>query len=521
MNNKKVIIIGAGPAGLTAAYELLKNHKNISVEIYEETNVIGGISQTVNSNGNRMDIGGHRFFSKSDKVMNFWISIMPEESSQISPENTDRIMLIRNRLSRIIFLKKLFNYPVTLSKDLIFNLGFLRCAKIGFSYISASMFPYKDVDSLEKFYINRFGKELYNLFFRDYTEKVWGVKPSDLSPDWGAQRVKGLSVWKTIINAIKPKKRNNDIKQKGVETSLIEKFLYPKYGPGQLWETVAEEIKSMGGKIYFNKKIDKIKIENDKIISITSNDNETIDNIDYLISTMPVKDLIHSISLVNEIPQEVVETASKLQYRDFVTVGLLLKDIALHNKDGIVKDNWIYIQEPYVKVARLQLFNNWSPYMVSDKNLYYVGMEYMCFENDELWSKSDNDFIKFAVEEMKSLKLIKDEDIVSSNIVRIKKAYPSYTGVYNKFYKIREYTEKIDNLFLVGRNGMHRYNNMDHSMLSAMEAVNCIINNNLDKSSIWNVNTEEEYHEIKTDQTRPDQTRPDQTRPDQTRPDQN
>ena len=511
MSNKKVVIIGAGPAGLTAAYELLKNNKNINVDIYEETNVIGGISQTVNNNGNRMDIGGHRFFSKSDKVMNFWLNILPEESKELSPENTDRVMLIRNRLSRIFFLKKLFNYPVTLSKDLIFNLGFLRCSKIGFSYIKSSVFPYKNVDSLEKFYINRFGRELYNLFFRDYTEKVWGVKPSELSPDWGAQRVKGLSVWKTIINALKPKKKTSDIKQKGVETSLIEKFLYPKYGPGQLWETAAKEIENMGGKIHFNKKIDKIKIENNKVISITAQDNENTDDIDYLISTMPVKDLIHSISLVNEVPQEVAETASSLQYRDFITVGLLLKDIALHNKEGVVKDNWIYIQEPYVKVARLQLFNNWSPYMVYDKNLYYVGMEYMCFENDELWSMSDDEFMKFAVGEMKSLKLIKDDDVISSNIVKIKKAYPSYTGVYNEFYKIKEYTEKIDNLFLIGRNGMHRYNNMDHSMLSAMEAVNCIINNNKDKSSIWNINTEEEYHEIKT---RPDQTRPDQTRPD-------
>lgn len=423
---------------------------------------------------------------------------MPEESKELNPENTDRVMLIRNRLSRIFFLKKLFNYPVTLSKDLIFNLGFFRCTKIGFSYINSSIFPYKKVDSLEKFYINRFGRELYNLFFRDYTEKVWGVKPSELSPDWGAQRVKGLSVWKTIINALKPKKKINDIKQKGVETSLIEKFLYPKYGPGQLWETVAKEIENMGGKIYLNKKIEKIKIENNKVISITSNDSETIDNIDYLISTMPVKDLIHSIKLMSEVPEDVSNIASNLQYRDFITVGLLLKDIALHNKDGVVKDNWIYIQEPYVKVARLQLFNNWSPYMVSDKNIHYVGMEYMCFENDELWSMSDDDFIKFAINEMKLLKLIKDEDIVSSNIVRIKKAYPSYTGVYSEFYKIKEYTDKIDNLFLIGRNGMHRYNNMDHSMLSAMEAVNCIINDNTIKSSIWDINTEEEYHEEKS-----------------------
>lgn len=498
--NKKVLIIGAGPAGLTAAYELLKNNKinnkNIAVEIYEDTSVIGGISQTVNNNGNRMDIGGHRFFSKSDIVMNFWNDIMPKESEKLSPENNDRVMLIRDRLSRIFFLKKLFNYPISLNKELIFNLGFLRCAKIGFSYIKSVLFPYKNVDSLEKFYINRFGRELYNLFFRDYTEKVWGVKPSELSPEWGAQRVKGLSIYKTIINAIKPK-NNKDINQKSVETSLIEKFLYPKYGPGQLWETVAEEIKNMGGKIYFNHKIKGLELKDGKIISITAeNDNGDIKIYgDYIISSMPVKDLINSI---DNKPNEIYKIANNLQYRDFITVGILLKDINLHNKKGIVKDNWIYIQEPYVKVARLQLFNNWSPYMVKDKNLHYIGMEYMCFENDELWSMDDDSFIGFAIDEMKKLKLIKEDDIISTNIVKIKKAYPSYTGVYNEFYKIREYTDKIENLFLAGRNGMHRYNNMDHSMLSAMECVKCIFNNNFDKSSIWNINAEEEYHEEKS-----------------------
>ena len=349
---------------------------------------------------------------------------------------------------------------------------------------------------MEKFYINRFGRELYNLFFRDYTEKVWGVKPSELSPEWGAQRVKGLSIYKTIINALKPK-NNKDINQKGVETSLIEKFLYPKYGPGQLWEIVAKEIENMGGKIYFNHRIKKLELKDNKIISLTAENynNDIKINGDYIISSMPVKDLINSI---DNKPNEIYEIANNLQYRDFITVGILLKDINLHNKSGIVKDNWIYIQEPYVKVARLQLFNNWSPYMVKDRDLHYIGMEYMCFENDELWNMDNNNFIEFAIDEMKKLKLIKDEDIISTNIVKIKKAYPSYTGVYNRFSKIREWTDKIENLFLAGRNGMHRYNNMDHSMLSAMECVKCIVNNNFDKNPIWNINAEEEYHEEKS-----------------------
>ena len=352
---------------------------------------------------------------------------------------------------------------------------------------------------MEKFYINRFGRELYNLFFRDYTEKVWGVKPSELSPEWGAQRVKGLSIYKTIINSLKPKKKN-DIKQKGVETSLIETFLYPKYGSGQLWEALAHDIENKGGKIYLNSKITKLNIENDKVVSVAIEDKinkkEIIEKADYFISTMPIKDLITSFS---QVPNEIYNLANNLQYRDFIIVGILLKDISLHSENGIIKDNWIYIQEPYVKIARIGIINNWSPYMVKDKNCIYVGVEYMCFENDELWSMKEDDFIKFTIDEMKKLKLIKDEDVISSNIIKMKKAYPSYTGVYNEFHKIREYTDKIENLFLAGRNGMHRYNNMDHSMICGIEAANCILSDNKDKSVIWEVNTEEEYHEVKSE----------------------
>ena len=242
---KKVVIIGAGPAGLSAGYEILTKAKDFEVEIFEVSNAIGGISQTIDYNGNKMDIGGHRFFSKSDRVMDFWTNIMPLQNEHINPANTDKVILIRSRLSRIYFLKKLFNYPLSLSVDLVKNLGFWRCMNIGFSYALAVLFPYKNVDSLEKFYINRFGRELYNLFFRDYTYKVWGIKPSELSPDWGAQRVKGLSIYKAILSALKPKPK--DFKQKNVETSLIEQFLYPKFGPGQLWECVADEIIKMGG----------------------------------------------------------------------------------------------------------------------------------------------------------------------------------------------------------------------------------------------------------------------------------
>ena len=294
------------------------------------------------------------------------------------------------------------------------------------------------------------------------------------------------------MNAIKPKKIN-DFRQKDTETSLIEMFLYPKYGPGQLWELVAEEIKNMGGKIYFNYKADSIDIKDNKVVSVSFNNSFlVVDNITYLISSMPIKDLI--ISMSNNVPKNIYDIAIKLNYRDFITVGILIKNINFKE----IKDNWIYIQEPFVKVARIQFFNNWSPYMVKDSSLYYIGMEYMCFENDSLWSKSDDDFIDFAISELKILNIINNDNVVcDSNIVRVKKAYPSYTGIYSKFSKLREYLDSIDNLFLIGRNGMHRYNNMDHSMLSAMAAVKCIINNNIDKSSIWSVNDDDSYHETK------------------------
>ena len=497
-NKKKVLIIGAGPAGLSAGYELLKNKSDsYAVEIFEASGAIGGISQTIDNNGNRMDIGGHRFFSKSDRVMDFWQSIMPVQSANLSPQSTDKVILIRNRLSRIYFLKKLFNYPLTLSIDLIKNLGLWRCVKIGVSYAKSLLFPYKNVDSLEKFYINRFGRELYNLFFRDYTYKVWGIKPSELSPDWGAQRVKGLSIYKAVISALKPKPK--DFKQKNVETSLIEQFLYPKFGPGQLWECVADEIIKMGGVIHKNAEIVKLNLENGKIdfaevrfASEKSGESSAICTIkaDIFISTMPIKDLFSSMP---NAPKNISDIATKLEYRDFITMGVLLKKM----KGKELKDNWIYIQEPFVRVARLQFFHNWSEYMVADSAHFYVGMEYMCFENDELWSKSDEEFSAFAIDELKKLGFADEGDIIATHIARIKKAYPSYSGVYAEFGEVRAYLDSIANLYVCGRNGMHRYNNMDHSMLSAFEVVKCIMQNNADKSTIWQVNAEESYIESK------------------------
>jgi len=495
---KKAIIIGAGPAGLTAAYELLKK-TNIKPIVYEATDKIGGISQTVNYKGNRMDIGGHRFFSKSDKIMDFWKEILPLENEENNPEKEDKVFLIRNRISRILFLKSFFDYPITLSKKTICNLGFVRLFKIGLSYLKVRVFPVKDEKSLEDFYINRFGKELYETFFKDYTHKVWGVPCSELPSDWGAQRVKGLSVTKALLQAIKPKKKETSLDQKDMETSLISMFMYPKFGPGQLWEELASLIEKGGGEIHLNSNVIASKIEDDKIVELKIENNgkeEEITLFDYVFSTMPVRDLIGSME--GKVPKDARDAAKGLVYRDFMTVGLLLKDVLIKEKDGQpLKDNWIYIQEKDVMVGRLQMFNNWSPYMVKDKKNIFIGMEYFVDEGDESWTMKDESFIEMATKEMIHMGFINKEDVIDSVVVRIPKAYPAYLGTYKDFDTIIDFTNKIDNLFLVGRNGMHRYNNSDHSSLSSMRAVDNIVNDIKDKSNIWNVNVEKEYHEDK------------------------
>lgn len=527
---KIAIIIGAGPAGLTAAYELL--HKtDIKPIVFEASNDIGGISKTINYKGNRIDIGGHRFFSKSDRVMEWWNNILPIEKTDndsytikyqgknkkingniqgIDPDKTDDVMLVRSRMSRIYYLRKFFNYPVTLEPSTIKNLGLARMTKIGLSYTKARLMPLPE-KSLEEFYINRFGRELYNTFFKDYTEKVWGVPCSNIAPDWGAQRVKGLSVTKAVTHALKQitnsyLKDNKDIGQKDTETSLIEYFLYPKHGPGQMWETVAKDVFKMGGEIHKNSIIMSIHAKKSQIISVDYKDtkNEQIKNIvgDYFFSTMPVNELIASIKDL-AVPKNVTEVAEGLPYRDFITVGLLMKKLLIKNetnkktKNNIVPDNWIYIQEPGVKVGRLQIFNNWSPYLVKNDKNVWIGMEYFVNEGDDLWKKSEKSMAEFGIKELASIGIIDVNDVLDHTVIRIKKTYPAYFGTYNRFDEIRNYTDSFSNLFLIGRNGMHRYNNQDHSMLTAMTAVENIIRNREDKSNIWDVNVEKEYHEEK------------------------
>lgn len=507
---KKAIIIGAGPAGLTAAYELLDKTDIIPI-IFESTSDIGGISKTVNYKGNRIDIGGHRFFSKSDKIMDWWLNILPLEDitphlnpppqggrKHLTPEDTDDIMLLRSRLSRILFLRKFFDYPVSLSWNTISNLGLIRMSKIGLSYIKSSIFQKKE-KSLEDFFINRFGEELYSTFFKDYTQKVWGVPCSEIRPEWGAQRVKGLSVRKTLINAIKKtfvkSKGKSDFTQKNQETSLIEQFMYPKLGPGYMWETVANIIKTKGAEVNINQKIVAINYADNKIQSVLVENTQTGElkeyTADYFISTMPVRDLITAMG--KNVPEDVKDIANGLKYRDFITVGLLLNKL----KIGSIPDNWIYVQESDVKLGRIQVFNNWSPYLVENPDKFWLGLEYFCNEGDELWNMPDKEFSDFATNELAKIEIINKEDILDSVIIRMPKAYPAYFGSYEYFDTIKDFVDNFENLFLIGRNGMHRYNNMDHSMLSAMQAVENISKNINSKKGLWEINAEETYHESK------------------------
>ncbi len=520
---KNIIIIGGGPAGLTAAYELAKNSQDYEITLLEREDQLGGISRTLNFEGNRMDIGGHRFFSKSSIVMNWWKDLIPLQGAPASddikrhrdvplaehgpdPEMEDRTMLVRQRLSRILFLRKFFHYPVSLSSDTLLNLGAVRVVKMGIGYLK-SLIHKREEKTLEDFFINRFGKELYQTFFRDYTEKVWGVPCHQIGADWGAQRVKGLSVAKVLAHAagkfIFWKKKD---KQAG-ETSLIEEFWYPKLGPGQLWESVGSDAEKMGVTIKLQHDLIGIDLQDGAVARVTVRDLQTGEEsqmrADYLISSTCVQELIAKIP--TQVPADVRRVAEGLVYRDFMTVGVLLDKLKLKSKhmnmsvgaDGIVPDNWIYVQEPDVKVGRLQIFNNWSPYLVSDSDKVWIGMEYFVNEGDEYWSMPDEDFCRFAENELVKLDIIDKEDVIKAKVYHIPKAYPAYFGTYDQFSTIREWTDRIENLFLIGRNGMHRYNNMDHSMLSAMAAVECIIQGDTSKEKLWSINAEKQYHESK------------------------
>jgi protoporphyrinogen oxidase len=547
MAKRIALIAGAGPAGLTAAYELLKR-TDIHPFVCEETNAIGGIAQTYNYKGNRIDIGGHRFFSKSERVMNWWFNILPKQGAPAAdtesknheidyateaivkylcpecsegkpekraapdPEKENDVMLQRPRLSRIFYRKHFFPYPIGITLSVARRLGFWNTFMIGLSYIKRQMFPLKDETYLDAFYRNRFGDRLYKTFFEKYTEKVWGVPCSQIRADWGAQRVKGLSLKRAVMHAIKDL-LSSDFKkaQEERETSLITRFFYPKFGPGQMWETVAKQVQACGGEVRMKTRVAGVHMtpstssgQANKVTSVTLENVETGAReevaCDYFFSTMPIKHLVGMMT--PRAPATVVEVAEGLQYRDFLTVGLLLSKLHVAEKGRTpalnVPDNWIYIQEGGVRVGRVQIFNNWSPYMVADhENTVWIGLEYFVNEGGDLWIQPDADLIELGKSEMEKIGFLKKEDVLDACVLRMPKAYPAYWGSYEQLEVVRDYVNTIPNLFLIGRNGMHRYNNQDHSMLTAMMAVDNIVANRTDKSNLWEVNLEMAYHEEK------------------------
>ena len=513
---KTVIIIGAGPAGLTAAYELLTKSSDCRVVVFEESRCFGGISRTVEHHGNRMDMGGHRFFSKVPEVNAWWEKMLPAQGAPSKddillhrqstlqeggpdPEQTDRVMLRRNRLSRIFFRGNFFDYPIRLKADTLRKMGFVTTLEVGFSYLASAIHK-RPENSLEDFYINRFGKKLYSMFFEHYTENLWGRHPSEISPEWGAQRVKGLSIT-AILRDMFGKAFGG--KNRKVETSLIEEFAYPKLGPGQLWDLTAKEVSAMGGEIVLGAKVVGFRRNPDGTIAaaIVEQDGQRLEREgDVFISSMPIKDLVAGM---NDVPEDIAAIAAGLPYRDYMTVGVLVPKLKLKNEThiptvgGIVPDDWVYVHDRSVKMGRFQIYNNWSPYLVRDlEHTVWVGLEYFCNEGDAMWSMADEDFAQMAIREMATVGLIADpNEVLDHHVERVKKAYPAYFDTYERMDELREWLDGIPNLFCVGRNGQHRYNNLDHSMCTSFEAVRCILSGSTDRSAVWNVNTEKEYHE--------------------------
>jgi len=535
------VIAGAGPAGLTAAWELLARTDVVPL-VFERTRATGGIAQTFEYKGNRIDIGGHRFFSKSERVMRWWFSKLPlqgkpaaDESARKleveyarearlqtlsprgapgprmretthpapDPEVEDRVMLQRPRLSRIYFGRNFFPYPIGITVSVAWRLGFVNTALIGLSYIKAQLLPRRDETYLDAFFINRFGRRLYETFFRGYTEKVWGVPCSEIRADWGAQRVKGLSLTRALSHAVRDL-FSSDFKkrQEERETSLITRFFYPKLGPGQMWETVAGQVVAAGGEIRHGARVDGVRMEAGRVASVTIVDEATgvreQVECDFFLSTMPVRELMERIAPLPPAP--VLEVARGLRYRDFLTVGLLLKKLHVSVRGGaakaMVEDNWIYVQDAGVRVGRIQIFNNWSPYLVADRaSTVWIGLEYFVDEGDALWRTSDADLVALAARELETIGFALQTDVLDGCVLRMPKAYPAYFGTYRRLDEVRRFVTGVPNLFCLGRNGMHRYNNQDHSMLTAMMAVDNIAAGKDDDSALWDVNLEMAYHE--------------------------
>lgn len=461
----KTVISGAGPAGLTAAYEACK--RGLNPIVFEKDTEVGGISKTVDYKNYLFDIGGHRFFTKYDEVQKIWNEIMGDD------------FLVRPRLSRIYYNKKFFYYPLK-PINALKNLGLWNSITVLLSYISSQVKPYRNVDSFEEWVSNKFGKKLFNIFFKTYTEKVWGISCKDIQADWAAQRIKSLSLGKAILNSL------GFIGKKRI-TTLIDEFHYPRRGPGQMWAKTRDLVEKNGGKVYLNSRVIQFNLKDNKIVSVLVNSNGTHQEIngDHFLSTLPLRELIQSIDPA--VPDDVLNAALALKYRDFFTVSLII------DKPQIFPDNWIYIHSPEVLVGRIQNFKNWSPEMVPDQQKTSLGMEYFCFITDEIWRKNDRDLIELGKEELIKLNFASREQIKDGLVIRSPKTYPIYDeGYKGRIETIKNYLSTIKNLQTIGRNGLHRYNNQDHSMLSAIMAIRNILGGN---HQIWDINIDDEYHE--------------------------
>lgn len=467
---KKVAIIGAGPAGLTAAYLLGK--ANVAVTVFEkDPTYVGGISRTESYKGFHFDIGGHRFFSKSQEVEDFWTEILGDE------------MLERPRSSRIYYNNNFFSYPLVAMEALL-KLGIFQSILCVLSYLQAKVFPIKNPKNFEEWVTNQFGKRLFNIFFKTYTEKVWGIPCNEISADWAAQRIKGLSLSSAIWNALFPNK--NKKKGDGVIKTLIDSFRYPKSGPGLMWETCVEKSKALGVEILMDKGVKNIELKGD-LWSVHTSNGDVLQGFSHVLSSAPMRELIPCI--IPALPQKSLTAASKLGYRDFLTVVLICKD------EDAFTDNWIYIHDPKVKVGRVQNFKSWSPYMVPDPSMACYGLEYFCFEGDGLWTSSNEDLIALGKKEISQIGLTNENSVIDGYVVRQPKAYPVYDHEYKEhLLDIREGLESYPGLYLVGRNGMHKYNNQDHSMMTAMLAAKNIISGS-QLYDVWDVNEDAEYHE--------------------------
>ena len=465
--NTDVVIIGAGPTGLTAAYQLSKNGRK-SVVLEKEA-LVGGIARTENYKGYGVDIGGHRFYTKVEEVEAMWREVLSDD------------FLHRQRLSRIYYNRKFFYYPLRFL-DALKKLGLIEAARIGFSYIWARLRPYPKEDNLEEWVSNRFGRRLYQIFFKTYTEKVWGIPCTEIKAEWAAQRIKGLSLTTAVKDALFKSEKAN------VKT-LIDSFDYPRRGPGMLWERVRQVVESRGHKILTESDVIEIRMVGPRvkqIVALNCKQSLTIAG-DHFISSMPLSELI--LKMTPPPPPDIVEAARRLTYRDFLTVALIVR------QNDLFPDNWIYVHSPEVKVGRIQNFKNWSPEMIPDgqPDTTCIGLEYFCNENDALWQMPDEALVALGRRELAQLGLVNEADVIEGVVYRQLKAYPVYTGEYEAYLDtIKAYIGSIENLQTAGRNGLHKYNNQDHSMLTAMLAVENIMGQGHD---LWSVNTERSYHE--------------------------